>query len=122
MPELALVLLLLLLLAGGQFLMAASPGVMLVLLMVLINLLNLAITGINWFQAWRRDPRFLHPGFPATVQLLTGGGLFATVVLAAPGFSLAPAIWAPFLVGGLVTVVATTVTAHRAPEKRDRQG
>lgn len=71
----------------------------------LLNLMNLAMTAINWRQARRRDPRFLDARTLGLVQIAVGATLLALFL---PTLGNRPETWlagVPFVGGGLLVLL-----------------
>lgn len=99
------------LLVGGlvfwAWLQTLDPSATLWAVAGLLNLINLAMTGINLSQAWTRDRRFLRPEALGVIQLVTGLVLLAIFALTLGGHPAGGAIGLPFAVGGVLVLVVT---------------
>lgn len=102
-----------------------DPELLLLVISVILNLINLAMTVINIFQSLRKDPRFLNGALLGGVQVLIGLGLLALFRFTLGG---RPETWAcslPFIAGGTIALlsyfVGKTRTTSSLPRSSDPQ-
>lgn len=107
MNEIRIFILVLLAVGGLAWFRTLPPDLVFIFLIAAIELINVGMTVINCIQARHRDPRFLAPGILATVQILTGLGLFPLILLATGIAWMAAVITVPFVIGGLIAGLFT---------------
>lgn len=82
-----------------------DPEILLWTVTVVLNLMNLGMTAINWIQARRRDPRFLDAWLLGLVQIAVGLALLGVFL---PTLGARPETWwagIPFLAGGSLVLL-----------------
>lgn len=109
MSELAVVLVLIAVVAVFAWMRTMDAAMTVWIVIGLLNLINLAVTYINLWQAWNRDRRFLSPWWLGLISCLVGAVMLAVFGLLMGSASFALWTGLPYLAGGLVVLVATAV-------------
>tara|TARA_S200002703_G_C3609467_1_gene187203 strand:- start:28 stop:375 length:348 start_codon:yes stop_codon:yes gene_type:complete len=87
-----------------------DPGLILIVITGLLNLINLGMTIINIIQARRRDPRFLTSGILGATQVFIGSSLLCVFYFI---LGQRPETWLcgpPFIVGGILVLAIYHLT------------
>jgi hypothetical protein len=119
MHELRLIILLVAGMLGLVALQALEPDLTVGIVLVLLGGINLGMTWINCWQAWKADPRYLGGGWLGAIQTAAGVPLtIAFLLYDRESTPLAAPVGASFIAGGLL---AMAIAALRRCFKPARQ-
>jgi|GEM_PF-2731014 len=117
MGELRIVVLLVVIVACFGLVHLIPPDLLVWSLIGLFNLINLAVTAINLWQAWVQDKRFLHAAWLGTIALLLGVALLLFFIWFGQSALMVSLAGIPWVAGGVLVLVLSAIRAIRYPDK-----
>lgn len=78
-----------------------------------INLMNLLVSAINIWQAWKQDKRFLHAGWLGAISVAVGVGLTVFFIWFGAEPLIAELCGLPWVAGGVFVLVLVAIRAVR---------